>query len=64
MSSWDEDSCKLGESEDRMGVHLRVYEEKTSYSKPLGLSLKIVASTYSIGVMYTLLLRRSRHRVF
>lgn len=44
MSPWDEDSCnycKLEGSEDRMGVHLRVYKEETSYSKPLGLSLKI-----------------------
>lgn len=43
-------------------MHLRVYEEETSYSKPLGLSLKITFFyTYSIGVMHTLL--RSGHGV-
>lgn len=44
MSPWDEDSwryCKLGGGEDQIGVHLRVYKEETSSSKPLGLSLKI-----------------------
>lgn len=45
-----------------MGVHLRVYKEETSYSKPFGLSLKITFFyTYSIGAMYTLL--RSGHEV-